>query len=288
MQRPLTGLIMEGGAMRGVFTCGVIDILMENDIRFDGAAGVSAGAVFGCNFKSRQIGRPIRYNKTYGKDPRYGSFRSLLKTGDYFGAKFCYETLPDELDLFDREAFKENPLAFYVVATDVDTGEARYHLCSDGQKTDMLWMQASASMPILSSVVKVDGYRLLDGGIADAVPFAYMESIGYKRNVIVLTQPKGYMKKKSRGSSMMNLLLRKYPAIARGMAHRHEMYNHQMQLINEKERNGESLVIRPPCDLGIGRTEDDPGELERVYQIGRDQARKALPEIRKFLNGTEE
>ena len=274
---------MEGGAMRGMFTCGVIDVFLENHIDFDGAAGISAGAVFGCNFKSRQIGRAIRYNKKYGKDPRYGSFRSLLKTGDYFGAKFCYETLPDELDPFDRDTFSSNPMAFYVGATDVDTGEIRYHLCTDGKEKDMLWMRASASMPVLSHVVEVDGYRLLDGGIADAVPFSFMENKGYNKNVIVLTQPKGYTKKKSRGSFAMNMLLHKYPAISRGMEHRHEMYNHQMQLIDERERSGVSLVIRPPQDLAIGRTEDDPEQLERVYQIGRKEAQNALPRIRAFL-----
>ena len=278
-----TALIMEGGAMRGMFTCGVIDVLMENHINFDGAAGISAGAAFGCNFKSRQIGRPIRYNKTFGKDPRYASLRSLLKTGDYFGAKFCYETLPFELDVWDTKTFAENPLLFYIGATDVDTGEPRYHLCSDGGKTDLLWMQASASMPLLSNIVEVDGYRLLDGGIADAVPYGYMESLGFRRNVIVLTQPKGFTKKKSRAQVLIDIGLRKYPKIAEAMEHRHEMYNRQMKEIGEREQRGESLVIRPPQDLGIGRTEKDPEELERVYQIGRSETEKRLMEIREFL-----
>ena len=278
-----TALIMEGGAMRGMFTCGVIDVLMENHIDFDGAAGISAGAAFGCNFKSRQIGRPIRYNKTFGKDPRYASFRSLLKTGDYFGAEFCYETLPFELDVFDTKTFAENPLEFYVGATDVDTGEIRFHLCTDGGKKDLLWMRASASMPLLSHVVEVDGYRLLDGGIADAVPYEYMEKLGFRRNVIVLTQPKGFVKKKSRGQVLFDIGLRKYPAIVNGMAHRHEMYNRQMKEIEEREKRGDALVIRPPEDLKLGRTEKDPEELERVYQIGRRETEKRLPELRQFL-----
>ncbi|MBP5491500.1 MAG: patatin family protein [Clostridiales bacterium] len=279
-----SALIMEGGAMRGMFTCGVIDVFMENNIDFDGAAGISAGAAFGCNFKSRQIGRPIRYNKKYGKDPRYASLRSLIKTGDYFGAEFCYETLPFELDLFDTKAFSENPLKFFVGATDVDTGKIVYHLCTDGGKNDILWMRASASMPLVSRVVEADGHRLLDGGIVDTVPYAYMESLGYKRNVIVLTQPKGYIKKKSRGNLLFKTFLRKYPAVVEGMEHRHEMYNRQMKEIEERETRGESFVIRPPCDLGISRTENDPQELERVYQIGRNEATKALPKIREFLH----
>jgi len=280
------GLIMEGGAMRGLFTCGVIDVLMENDIRFDGAAGISAGATFGCNYKSKQIGRPLRYNKKYGKDPRYCSVRSLIKTGDLYGADFCYRELPDTLDPFDRETFRTDPCEFYVGATDVKTGKCVYHRCTDGETNDMEWFRASASMPIVSRPVPVDGYILLDGGIADSVPYAYMESIGYNRNLIVLTQPDGYRKEKSGIIPVAKLLLRKYPAVVEAMAVRHEMYNRQMQEIKEREQSGTSFVIRPSESLGIKRTESDPEELERVYREGRSQAEKALPELRRFLSGT--
>ena len=148
-------LIMEGGAMRGMFTCGVIDVLMRHGITFDGAAGISAGAVFGCNFKSGQVGRPIRYNKKYCADPRYCSVRSLIRTGDLYGADFCYRELPDELDVFDRIAFRDNPLQFFVGATDVQTGKSVYHLCTDGGSEDMLWFRASASMPVVSRPVRI-------------------------------------------------------------------------------------------------------------------------------------
>ena len=170
-----TALIMEGGAMRGMFTCGVMDILMENSVTFDGAAGISAGAVFGCNFKSGQIGRPIRYNKKYCRDPRYCSIRSLIRTGDLYGADFCYRELPDVLDPFDRDTFARNPMAFYAGATDVKTGKCVFHLCTDGEQTDMLWFRASASMPMVSRPVRIGDHSYLDGGIADAVPYAYMQ-----------------------------------------------------------------------------------------------------------------
>ena len=253
-----TGLILEGGAMRGMFTCGVLDVFMENNIGFDGAAGISAGAVFGCNFKSKQIGRPVRYNKKYCRDPRY-------------------------LDPFDRKAFRDNPMEFYMGATDVKTGKCVYHKCTDGGEADIKWMQASASMPMVSKPVSVDGYLLLDGGITDAVPYRYMESIGYNRNVIVLTQPDGYTKKKSSALPMIRLTMRKYPAVMEAMAVRHEMYNRQMEEIKQRERNGISLVIQPPEPLGISRTEKDPNELERVYQLGRKEAEVALPDIKLFL-----
>ena len=277
-----TALIMEGGAMRGMFTCGVLDVLMENGVTFDGAAGISAGAVFGCNYKSRQIGRPIRYNKRYCSDPRYCSLRSLIKTGDLYGADFCYRELPDELDVFDRETFSSNPMEFYVGATDVETGKCAYHRCSDGGKKDMLWFRASASMPVVSRPVSIDGHSYLDGGISDAVPYGYMERLGYNRNVIVLTQPKGYRKETGAGA-WMNLFLRKYPKVLDAMENRCEMYNRQMEEIDQREQERAALVIRPPESLNIGHTEKNQNELERVYQIGRNEVKKRLDEIKEWL-----
>ena len=280
-----SGLVMEGGAMRGMFSCGVIDVLLAEHIRFDAAAGISAGACFGCNFKSGQSGRPLRYNLRYCRDPRYCSLRSLLKTGDLYGADFCYRELPDVLDPFDRQAFAADPMAFYVGATDVDSGRIVYHLCSDGGERDMQWIRASASMPMVSRVVTVDGLRLLDGGIAEPVPYPVLEEAGCNRNVYILTQPKGYRKKKPAALPLIRLALRGMPKTAEAMARRHEVYNRQMDEIDEKERRGEILVLRPPDGLGISRTEHDPAELERVYRIGRAEAEKALPALRRFLDG---
>ena len=280
----MRGLIMEGGAMRGMFTCGVIDVFMEQGIEFDGAAGISAGAVFGCNIKSRQIGRPIRYNKKYCKDPRYCSIRSLLKTGDLYGVEFCYHELVDVLDPFDQETFRENAIDFYVGATDVNTGRAVFHKCSDGGEKDIQWMRASSSMPVVSRPVTIGKYTLLDGGIACPVPYRFMEKKGYDRNVIILTQPEGYRKTKS--PSALQAMLRRYPAISRAMGKRHIIYNRQMEQIEERERQGKAFVIRPPEDLKIGRTEKDPEELERVYQIGRRIASDASEKIRRFLSET--
>ncbi len=279
-----TALILEGGAMRGLFTCGVIDVLMEQGIDFDGAAGISAGAVFGCNFKSRQIGRPLRYNLRFCKDPRYCSLRSLFLTGDLYGADFCYRELPDVLDVFDRQAFSRNPLAFYIGATDVHSGRCVYHLCRDGGEEDMQWMRASASMPLASRPVQAGGYTLLDGGISDAVPFRHMLSMGYDRPVIVLTQPKGYRKEKTAAVPLFRLALRKYPRLVEALARRHEMYNGQMDEIDRLEADGAALVLRPPEALGISRTENDPSELERVYRMGRKEAENRLTDLRAFLS----
>lgn len=278
------GLILEGGAMRGMFTCGVLDVFMENGIRFDGAAGISAGAVFGCNYKSQQIGRAIRYNKAYCRDPRYCSFRSLLQTGDLYGAEFCYHMLPDVLDPFDRETFQKNRMDFYIGATNIRTGEAVFHQCSDGGASDIEWMRASASMPLVSRIVKIDGYELLDGGIADPVPYAFLEDKGYRHNVFVLTQPAGYRKKKELLLPLIRMSLKKYPQLVKAMENRHLQYNLQMEEIEERESTDTAVVIRPPETLGIGHTEHHPQELERVYQIGRREAFHRLEEVKEFLH----
>ena len=145
-----TGLVMEGGAMRGLFTAGVIDVMMEKEIEFDGAIGVSAGAAFGCNYKSKQIGRALRYNINDCKDKRYCSMKSLITTGNLYGAEFCYHELPDKLDIFDCETFENNPMEFYLVCTDVLTGKPIYKKCEKADYDCLEWMRASASMPLAS------------------------------------------------------------------------------------------------------------------------------------------
>ena len=276
-------LIMEGGAMRGLFTCGVIDVFLEEGIVFDAAIGVSAGAVFGSNYKSRQHGRPLRYNTTYCRDKRYCSLWSLMTTGDLYGAEFCYSTLPDELDIFDRKAFADNPMQFWVTATNTETGEPVYHLCRDGGEDDILWMRASASMPLVSRPVHIDGYRLLDGGISDSIPFRFMEEQGYCRNVVILTQPEGYRKKQSAVLPLFRIFMKQYPAIVQTMAERHIHYNEETEAIRRQEQDGTLFVIRPQEALKVGKTEKNPEKLREAYEKGRQEALRRLPELREYL-----
>ncbi len=283
--RMKTALILEGGAMRGMFTCGVMDVFLEKGIAFDAAAGISAGAVFGCNYKSGQNGRAIRYNMRYCGDPRYESLRSWLRTGDLYGADFCYRELPDRLDVFDRKAFRENPMAFYVGAFDVETGEMAYRRCLDGGAEDMLWMRASASMPLLSRPVEIGGRKLLDGGILDPTPYLYMENLGFRRNVVILTQPADYRKQKPFLWPLLRLLTRRYPKLSEAMGKRHKTYNRHIAAIRRREEAGEALVIRPRENLRIRRTEKNPRELERVYRIGRQAAEERMGEVCRFLQG---
>ena len=277
------GLVLEGGAMRGMYTMGILDVLMENGIAADGAVGVSAGAVFGCTYKSNQAGRALRYNMNYCRDPRYCSLRSLIKTGDLFGADFCYRELPETLDLFDNEAYEANPMPFYVVCTDVDTGKPIYHECVTARGDDLLWMRASASLPLASRTVEIGEQRLLDGGIADPIPLEFSESCGFDRNIVILTRPFGYVKKKNGAMPLIAHRYKKHPEFVRAMAERHLVYNRELAEIRKAEKEGRALVFRPENDLPIGRTSHDPEALKRVYDIGRAQGLKRLKEVRDFI-----
>lgn len=278
------GLILEGGAMRGMFTAGVIDVMMEHGIEYDGGIGVSAGAAFGCNYKSKQIGRVIRYNTKYCQDWRYCSWRSWLVTGDLYGAEFCYKVLPTRLDKFDVETFRKSPMEFYVVCTDVKTAQPVYHKCTDGKDADLDWIRASASMPIVSHPVHIDGYDLLDGGISDSIPLRYFEKLGYEKNVVVLTQPATYVKRPQSHPKAMKMMLHKYPEVYQRLEHRYEQYNETVRFVHEEEKRGRAFVIQPPESLDIGSMEHDPNELLRVYHIGRETAEKQIDELKKYLS----
>ncbi len=270
--------------MRGMFTSGVLDVFMENGINFDGAIGVSAGATFGCNLKSRQIGRAIRYNKQFAHDWRYCSILSLILTGDLYGARFCYDTLPNKLDIFDRDTYRSNPMDFYCVVSDAKTGRPIYKKINSCDQKELTWMRASASMPLVSRVVKVDGYKLLDGGMTDSIPLKYFESMGYNRNVVILTQPRDFTKKPANLMGLMKIILWKYPKLVQAMARRHKVYNEETADVFAKADSGQVFVICPDQSLGISRTEKNPDELQRVYEQGRQAAQKVLQELKKFLN----
>ncbi len=283
MQKQKTGLVLEGGAMRGMFTAGVIDVLLENNILLDGAIGVSAGAAFGCNYKSKQIGRVIRYNKRFAKDARFGGVQSLLKTGNLYNAEFCYRTVPLRLDVFDTETYQKVPMEFWCVATDCKDGKPLYHRCEKMDALDLEWVRASASMPIVSKPVQLVGKEMLDGGISDPIPLSYFESVGYTKNVVVLTQPASYRKQPQKGMKAMARLLKKYPAIVAAMEQRHTLYNEEVAYVHQKEAEGDVFVIQPAEDLEIGKTEHNPDKLEEVYQIGRNTCLQQLEALQKFL-----
>lgn len=278
------GLVLEGGAMRGLFTSGIIDVMMDAGIEPDGLIGVSAGAAFGCNYKSRQKGRAIRYNKMFARDKRYCSWQSWLKTGNLYNAEFGYHIIPAKYDIFDDEAFDKNPMEFYVVCTDVETGKPIYKKLEKATPLTYDWIRASASMPLASRVVELEGKKVLDGGVADSIPLAFFESIGYEHNVVILTQPDGYIKEHNRLMPLMRLGLRKYPQMIEAMDKRHLMYNEEVEYVRQAEREGRCLVIRPQEKLPIGHISHDPEEMQRVYDIGIETGRKYLTNIKHFLS----
>lgn len=269
--------------MRGMFTAGVMDVLMEHGVTFDGAIGVSAGAAFGVNYKSGQIGRAIRYNERFCNDKRYCGLWSLLKSGDIYNTDFCYRVVPTQYDPFDFEAYGKNPMEFYVVCTDIETGKPVYHPYGGWADHGFDWIRASASMPLVSHIVEIDGQKMLDGGISDPIPLRQFESLGYKRNVLILTQPREYRKKKSSAMLFIKLMYRKYPHLVEAMAQRHEVYNNTLAYIEAQEAAGNVLVIRPEAPLPVGRVEKNPANLRAAYNIGRDTATARLADIQRYL-----
>lgn len=277
------GLILEGGAMRGLFTAGVIDVLMENDVVFDGAVGVSAGAAFGCNYKSKQIGRVIRYNQKFAGDKRYCGISSLLKTGNLYSTEFCYHDVPLKHDVFDFEAYESNPMEFYVVCTDIESGNAVYHKFEGYNDHGFDWIRASASMPLVSQIVEIEDQKLLDGGVADSIPVRFFESIGYDKNLAILTQPKGYQKKKNPLLPLIKIKYKKFPNLVRAMANRHNVYNDTLDYIEKREAENKLFVLRPEAKLPVGKTEKDPEKMMQAYLIGRKTALANLEKIKKWL-----
>lgn len=276
------GLVLEGGGFRGMYTCGVIDVFMENHIDFDQVVGVSAGAAFGCNIKSRQIGRALRYNKRFCKDPRYSGLKSFIKSGDLYNKEFAYGIVPTILDPFDTKTFKENPLRFTLVCTDIHTGKPIYHEIENGDATDIEWIRASASIPIVSKPVKLDGYELLDGGVSDSIPVDWMLERSSK-TVVVLTRDKSYRKKPMKYINLLKKAFKEYPKLQKALENRHIVYNETLDRIEQLEREGRIFVIRPSKPIACAMIEKDPNHLQEIYDIGRKDALNCLNDLKEYL-----
>ncbi len=277
-----TGLVLEGGGFRGIYTAGVLDTFMEHGLTFDGVIGVSAGAAHGCSFLSGQKGRSINYYTKYCNDPRFMSMKSFIKTGDIVGVEFSYHELPEKLVPYDYEAFNKCETPFYVVVTNVETGEAEYLRITD-MKAQIDYIRASASLPYFSRIVEIEGKKYLDGGIADSVPVKAFEDMGFERNVVVLTQPDSYIKKpEMRG--LANIVYRKYPRFVQALKNRPSVYNANTEYIRALEKSGSAFVIRPEHALEIGRMEHDPENVRRVYDIGVSDAKKYIDALKVWLD----
>ena len=266
-----------------MFTAGICDVMLRNNIRFDGGIGVSAGATFGINYKSRQIGRVIRYNKRFCNDHRYRSWRNLILTGNLFHADFCYHQIPFKYDIFDMKTYLENPMHFYVVVSDCITGKPIYKELKTCDHDEMEWLRASASMPVASRIVEVDGHKLLDGGITDSIPLRKFQEMGYNRNIVILTQPRDFVKKLTGFIGIIRHQLKDYPQIVHGMEQRHVMYNQEKEYIFQQEKLGNTMVLLPDSPLKIKIMEHDPAIYQKIYEEGIKLGEKKLQEIKAFL-----
>lgn len=275
------GLVLEGGAMRGMYTAGVLDIFMDHDIPVDGIVGVSAGVLFGVNYPSKQRGRVLRYNKRFAKDPRYMGIRSLLTTGNIINKKFAYYTVPQKLDVFDQETFEHSETDFYATLTNVETGKAEYvklnHLFDE-----MEVLRATSAMPLVSKIVEIDGKKYLDGGVSDSIPVQKIREMGYDKVIVVLTRPLEYRKKPS-NPAIYKMVYRKYPEFIETITNRYKNYNDTVEHIIDMESKKEIFVIRPSRTVNIKRVERDENKLQEMYDLGVSDCTACIEALKQYL-----
>ena len=275
------GLVLEGGAMRGLFTAGVLDVFLDEQIQVDGMVTVSAGALFGVNFPSQQRGRVLRYNLKYLNDKRYMGLHSLLTTGNVVNRDFAFYELPFTLDPFDQTTFSQSNIDFWVTLTNVETGEPEYIKITDAF-AQMETLRATSAMPMVSKMVEIDGKRYLDGGIADSIPLQKTFALGYNKIIVVLTRPLDYRKKPS-SMMLFNLIYRKFPKLCQRWANRYLEYNQAVERVIELEKQGKIFVIRPSVDLQISRLEKDPAKVQAMYDLGMSDAKKQMQALKDYL-----
>lgn len=279
-----TGVIFEGGGMRGIFVTGVIDYFLENKIYFPHVYGVSAGACNACSYVSRQVGRAYGTATEYLDDPAFSSIKSLRRTGNYFNADFIYKKIPESLYPIDNDVFKASGTEFRVSMTNCITGEAEYPQVNDLFE-DIDYVRASASLPLLSELVPIDGYCYLDGGIADSIPVIQSVKDGNTKNVVVLTRPLGYRKKPNKAiMPMIRAKYHRYPKLIEAVEKRYIFYNESLKFIEEGMKNGTVFVIAPMGDLNIGRTEKNKVKLRKAYEEGYFVAEGLSARMQAFLD----
>jgi predicted patatin/cPLA2 family phospholipase len=276
-----TALILEGGAMRGLYSAGILDVFMQNNINIDVVYGVSAGALFGLNYKSRQIGRALRYNLKYAHEKNYMGLYSLITTGNIMNKDFCFKKLVYELDKLDFETYKNTPIDFYAVVTNMHSGEPEYIKIDDAKK-DMEYFRASGSMPFVSKPVEIDGNLYLDGAMSDAVPFKKALEANYEKIIVILTRPSGYRKKKS--YLPYKLIYGQYPNLVETAKNYHKEYNKTMDLIEKYESENKIIVLRPSKFINVKRVEKDTNKLQAIYDLGVFDCMNKLDKIKEYLS----
>ena len=276
-------LVLEGGSLRDQFTAGVLDVFMENGIEIDSCYGVSAGALTGLNFKSRQIGRYNRDNLALCRDSRYMGGKAVMESKSVIGYDFYINDLQERIDPFDNETYLANPMPLYVGVTDMTFGTADF-LEVQNAEFDLVYVQASTSMPLVTQPVEIEGHIYMDGGIADSVPVEHvLEEVGFERAIVILTQHREYVKEPYSYLQTARTVYAKYPYFIDALATRHERYNEQREHIWAYEDEGRALVITPPRPVEVGTLERDAEKLLELYIEGRQEGKRRLAEVREFI-----
>ncbi len=276
------GLVLEGGGMKGIYTAGVLDFFLDKGIEFSSCYGVSAGACHLCSFLSKQRGRAYDISVDYLDDPNYCSVSSLLRTGDLFGVKMCYDDIPNRLNPYDYKAFDSYRGRAFAVVTNIVTGQPEYLRLRDMHK-DIAAVRASASLPLVSRKVEIGGKLYLDGGLSDSVPILRSILDGNRKNVVVLTKEVGYRREPSKHLELIRIRYAKYPKIYELMKNRHVAYNRMLDYLAAQEENGQAFVIRPQKKSGVGRVEKDKEKLRLLYEEGYREAGENYGRLMAYL-----
>lgn len=282
-----SSLILEGGGMRGMFTSGVLDAFMDNDLYINNVYAVSAGCYNALSYLSNQRGRSYRINTTYLRDKRYISFKKLMTKGSAINADFIFNDVFRELDPFDYAFFNENKGEFYSVSTNCVTGEAHYALIGDIDR-DLEYIKASAALPLFTKLVKKDGFILTDGGVSDSIPIRRAIEDGFVNNVIILTRPKGFIMGDNKLMKYYKIRYRKYPKLIKAMENRKHLYNETLKYIEDLEKNRKVIVIRPREDLKISNLERNREKIEKIYNMGYEIGIEYINNIKKFIRVSED
>lgn len=277
------GLVLEGGGMKGLYTAGVLDFFLDKSIEFSSVYGVSAGACTMCSYLSKQRGRGFETMTDYLDQKRYMGIYSLLTTGDIFGAEMSYNLVPNYLNPFDYEEYKKYEGKAYAVVTNIETGKAEYIQIKD-MKEGIQYVRASSSLPLVSRNVEIDGKLYLDGGIADSIPIKKSEADGNRKNIVVMTKAVGYKREPEKTVALLKAKYRKYPHVYELMENRHIDYNKTVAYIEEEEKSGKLLLLRPEKELEIGRLEKDKEKLRKLYDAGYEETAARYDEIMSYLN----
>ena len=276
------GLVLEGGGMRGLYTAGVLDVMMEHQWMPDVVCGTSAGVTFGVNLLSQQKGRVLRYNCRYAGDRRYISLHSWLTTGNMINRDFAYDLLPHELDPFDEETFEQSKAAFYATITNMRTGQAEYvRITNTWQQMDVI--RASASLPIICQPVEWQGEKYLDGGLVDNIPLDKCIELGCDKIIIVLTRPLEYVRN-DHIAGVCRLCYPRYKALLRAIEQRNDRYNARLQQIRRLEQEGKVFVLRPSENISVGRLEKDVARLQALHQLGVADATRLWDDLAQYLS----